>query len=383
MKKRRYAKLIRRELKEYPGVVLLGPRQCGKTTLAKNIGDLYFDLELLSDQTRLEAQWGDIINLDKLIVLDEAQSYPTVFNKIRPAIDQKRGKKGRFLILGSVSPALMKNVSESLAGRISLVEMTPFLLSELNTKNGDKSWIYGGFPDGGILKHKNYPKWAENYLSLLAQRDLPAWGLPSKPTMTLKLFRMLAAVNGQLWNASTVGSALGISYHTVNSYLNFLSEAYLVRVLQPYHINISKRLVKSPKVYFRDTGILHAILGINNSLDDLLSQPWVGASWETWIIEQIISELRVHNIVCESYFFRIDSEREIDLVLKVRSLIFAIEIKLTTEPSPAMFKKLKDSADLIKAEHRILVSRSAQTFQGNKFVSTNLSGAIKYILKHV
>ncbi len=268
-----------------------GARQCGKTTLARSLGGEYFDLEQPAERLRADLQWEELRRADRLVTFDEAQSWPELFERLRGAIDADRARHGRFLLLGSVSPALTRQVSESLAGRLSLVELSPLLWNELETDTARRRlWLCGGYPDGGVLTPRAFPHWQRDYLTLLTQRDLPTWGLPAKPQTTERLLRMLAALHGQVWNASQVGQSLGLSYHTVNAYLDFLVGAFLIRRLPPYSGNIRKRLVKSPRVYWRDTGLLHALL---NTPDDatLLGQPWVGASWEGFVIEQALGAL--------------------------------------------------------------------------------------------
>ncbi len=261
MLKRIAHRLVLDRLEDFPAVALVGPRQCGKTTLAQAIGGVYFDLEQESERLRLDLEWDDLTRAKDLVVLDEAQSWPEVFTRLRGAIDRDRKRTGRFLLLGSVSPSLMLQVSQSLAGRLSLVELTPLLYAELRTKaSRSRRWLLGGYPDGGVLEPKRYPRWQIDYLALLTQRDLPAWGLPAKPQVTDRLLRMLAALHGQTWNASQVGQSLGLSYHTVNTYLDYLVGTFLIRRLQPFQANIRKRLVKRPKVYWRDSGLLHALL---------------------------------------------------------------------------------------------------------------------------
>ena len=229
----------------YPAVALIGPRQSGKTTLAQELGGNYFDLEQEAERLRLDLEWESLVTGNKLVILDEAQSWPGIFARLRGAIDQDRKRMGRFLLLGSVSPTLMLQVSESLAGRLSLIELTPFLFTELTAGVSRKRhWLYGGYPDGGVLEARQYPQWQLDYLSLLSQRDLPLWGLPASPQVTGRLLRMLAASHGQVWNASQLGKSLGLSYHTVNSYLDYLVGGFLIRRLQPYQANIRKRLIK-------------------------------------------------------------------------------------------------------------------------------------------
>ncbi|MBI2157555.1 MAG: DUF4143 domain-containing protein, partial [Candidatus Rokubacteria bacterium] len=305
-------------------------------------------------------------------MLDEAQSWPAVFSRLRGAIDADRKRNGRFLLLGSVSPGLTREVSESLAGRLGLCELTPFLVNELPQSKADALWLRGGYPDGGVLDGTSFPAWQRDYLALLAQRDLPAWGLPARPVMTERLFKMLATVHGSVWHAAPIGASLGLSYHTVNSYLEYVRGAYLVRLLPPFLPNLRKRLVRSPKVYWRDSGLLHALLGVA-SREQLLTQPWVGASWEGWVIEQILAHLTGGGRDYEAHFLRTSDGLEIDLVLELGRTRWAIEIKLTTSPSPADLERLARAADLIGAGRRCLVSRTARPAESATTLSCNLA----------
>jgi len=375
---RRVAPLLQGRLDRYPAVALVGPRQSGKTTLARSMGGRYFDLEQPADRLRLDLQWPALMEAEERVVLDEAQVWPEVFPRLRAAIDTARARKGRFLLLGSVSPALMVHVSESLAGRLSLVELTPFLLSEVPERPLDALWLRGGYPDGGILEPERFPQWQHDYLALLAQRDLPNWGLPAKPQITERLLRMVAAVHGQLWNASQVGQSLGLSHVTVNSYMDYLVNAFLVRRLLPYQANLRKRLVKSPRYYWRDSGLLHALLRVGDE-DSLLAQPWVGASWEGFVVEQISGVLGQMERRCDLYFFRTSDQYEIDLLLDFGKHRWAIEIKLTASPSPADFARLDKAADLIGAEKRVLISRSPEALTNGRRISCDLPWFLQYL----
>lgn len=373
MKPRVIGPRLHQHLQRYPAVALVGPRQCGKTTLAQSMGGQYFDLEDEADVLKLDLQWDQLIEGRDLVVLDEAQSHPPVFKRMRSAIDRRRQVTGRFLVLGSVSPALMCEVSESLAGRLGLVELTPFFLDEVGTKALDALWLHGGFPDGGILGTDAMPGWQRNYLALLAQRDLPTWGLPSKPQMTERLFKMLAVANGTHWNASAIGQSLGLNYQTVNSYMDYLEGAFLLRRLQPFHANVRKRLVKSPKVYWRDNGLMHALSGIS-TMDALLSQPWVGASWEGFVIQQALSRLNASGVDCTPYHLRTSDQYEIDLLLDFGAERWACEIKLTADPKADDLAHLNKVADLIGAKRRILVSRTLNPMEAGTCASLNLPG---------
>ncbi len=367
---RKIEQLVVKRLANYPAVALLGARQSGKTTLAKMLSDCYYDLESESDRLKLDLEWDRLMDGDALVVLDEAQTFPEIFPRIRATIDRDRSRNGRFLLLSSVAPMLMQQVSESLAGRLSLVELHPFCLGEIEVGLLDRLWLCGGFPDGGILGTDTMPDWQQSYLTLLAQRDLPQWGFPAKPQMTERLFRMLAAVHGGVWNASSIAKSLGISYQTVNSYLDYLEGAYLVRRLHPYFSNTKKRLVKGSKVFWRDTGLLHSLLGVS-SMEQLLVQPWVGASWESFVVEQVVSTLHAMGANVQPYFFRTSDRYEIDLILDAGGERWAIEVKLTSAPSAGDMHRLGKVGDMVGASRRILVSRTSEMVEEGNAYSVN------------
>lgn len=374
--------LIQDRLKQSPAVALVGPRQCGKTTLAQALGGAYFDLEDEGDRIRLDLRWDMLLEGKELVVLDEAQTWPEVFPRLRGAIDRQRSRKGRFLLLGSVSPALMRQVSESLAGRLSLVELTPLLLEEVKNGALDRLWLMGGYPEGGLLGEGMYPRWQRDYLALLSQRDLPNWGLPATPAVTDRLMRMVAAVHGQEWNASKVAQSLAVSYKTINSYMDYLVGSFLVRRLEPFHANIKKRLVKRPKVYWRDPGLLHAMMQVRD-LDHLLGQPWVGASWEGFVVEQILGHLSAWGATADAYHLRTSDQYEIDLLLEIEGTRWAIETKLTSSPSVDDLRIAQKTAAFVKADQVAVVSRTAETIDSAGILSTNLPGLLKRLHKMV
>ncbi len=337
----------------------MGPRQCGKTTLAKTFAKDYFDLEQEADQLRLDLEWDRITQSRGLTVLDEAQAMPSVFSRLRGAIDADRNRKGRFLLSGSVSPSLTAKVSQSLAGRIAVVELSPLSIEEIAPKKMDQLWLKGGYPDGGVLGRSTYPDWQINYLALLAQRDLPNWGLAARPVVTQRLMKMLAALQGQIWNASQLARSMGLDAKTIASYTDFLEGAYLIRRLPPFSANIKKRLVKSPKVYWRDSGLLHSLLNVSTR-DQLHTQPWVGASWEGFVIEQIAQKLEACGMGHNLYCLRTSDQYEIDLVIDFSGMIWSIEIKLTTNPTPADYQRLRKTSELIGSNRRFLISRIAK-----------------------
>lgn len=366
-----YQRQVRAKLKRFPAVALIGPRQCGKTTLAQQLDGIYFDMETAGSEARLDAEWDTLVAGKRLVIIDEAQNAPRVFPRLRGAIDADRKRNGRFLLLGSVSPALMTNVSESLAGRMGLVRLTPFVLPEIRAEQMDDLWLFGGYPDGGILEPSMFPEWQDSYLEMLAARDLPNWGLPAKPRQTLRLLAMLAAAHGQPLNASQIGSSMALDHKTILSHCDFLEGAFLIRRLQPYSVNIKKRLVKTPRILWRDSGLLHALMGVAD-LDHLYRQPWLGHSWEGFVIEQTLSTLAAADQRVTPYFFRTSDGYELDLVLDWGSDRWAIEIKLTSNPSSSMIDRLNRTADLIGASRRILVCRIARRIETSTLLVASL-----------
>lgn len=365
---------LEERLRRYPAAALVGPRQSGKTTLARSLDGRYFDLEQEGDRLRLDLEWSALVGSDRLVILDEAQVWPELFPRLRGAIDADRKRFGRFLLLGSVSPRLMTEVSESLAGRLALLELSPLLLPELDPleeRGLVDLWLHGGYPDGGILSPEQYPRWQLDYLTLLSQRDLPAWGFPARPQVGDRLIRMIAAVHGQTWNASQIGQSLGLSYATVNSYVDYLEGAFLVRRLRPYQANIRKRLVKRPKIYWRDSGLLHALHRVA-SLEDLLGRPWVGASWEGFVIEQILGTLAATDAVVEPFYFRTSDGYELDLLLDFGPQRWGLEVKLTSAPTTADLQRLKKTAQMAGLTHAFLISQADDVIEGEHVTSATL-----------
>jgi predicted AAA+ superfamily ATPase len=357
--RRASAPFLRSTLRRFPAVTLVGPRQCGKTTLAREIGGEYFDLEQESDRVRLDLEWTRLVAGRTRVILDEAQTHPAVFPRLRAAIDADRSRNGRFILLGAVSPALMRSVSESLAGRMAVIELTPFLWNELAARPmRSRLWLMGGFPDGGVRRPASFPQWANSYLRLITERDLPALGIPCTPQVTQKLLRMMAALNGQQWNASELGRSMGVNYQTVTRYVDFIEGAFLLRRLPAFHANLSKRLVKAPKIHWRDTGLLHATLGIDSD-DALRHHPAVGASWESFVVEQALGMLAALGVPHSAFHFRTSDGYELDLVLESGRERWAVEIKLTSDPSPHDLARLEKCAAMVSATRAILVSQVA------------------------
>lgn len=376
MVRRIHARRVRSALRKYPAVILLGPRQCGKTTLAKQFGGVYFDMETRGSEARLDAEWDTLAAGKKLIIIDEAQQAPAIFSRLRGTIDADRKRNGRFLLLGSVSPALMQSVSESLAGRMGLIGMTPFILPELKAGQMDELWLRGGYPDGGILDPGMFPEWQINYLETLATRDLPDWGLPGKPRQTMRLLAMLAAIHGQPINASQLGASLAMDYKTVLNRCDVLEDAFLLRRLPAWYTNIKKRLVKTPRLYWRDSGLLHALMGVTD-LEHLYRQPWLGQSWEGFIIEQTLATLAAIGKRAQPFYFRTSDGYELDLLLDWGPERWAIEIKLTSDPSTAMIDRLNKTADMVGASRRILVCRINRKIENERLLVTHPNGWLR------
>lgn len=354
---------------ESPAVLLLGPRQCGKTTLAKAVGGAYFDLEQSGDRLRLDVEWQERMKSGERLILDEAQSWPELFPRLRGAIDADRSRKNKFLLLGSVAPSLTTQVSESLAGRVSRLYLDPLGLLEVPEGYLDRLWWRGGFPEP-FLGRRDL-RWQMDYLRAMSDRDLPEWGLPAKPSATLRLFHMLAAVQGQMQNLSQLGKSLGLSYHTIGDYLDFLEGAFLIRRLPVYAANTKKRLVKSPKLHWCDSGLLHALMRVPD-FNALWEQPWVGAAWEGFVIEQIDRRLRSVGREAELFHFRTSDGKELDLVIADGEGLTAVEIKLSSSIDPADVRRLNAAADLVGADRRVLISRNPDRIEGSGVLCCDL-----------
>jgi len=327
-------------LADFPVVAVLGPRQCGKTTLireaiARRSGVVYLDLERPSDLAKLRDP-ELFFNLHRsqdtgsLFCLDEIQRAPEIFPVLRSLADEER-RNGQFLLLGSASRELLRQTSESLAGRIAYLELTPFLASELGDEPGEltRLWVRGGFPRSFLAESdESSHAWRESFILTFLERDLPQLGFNVPAALLHRLWRLLAHLHGQTLNSSELGAALGVSHTTSRSYLDLLTQTFMVRLLEPCVANTKKRLVKSPKVYLRDTGILHSLLQID-SLDDLLAHPVCGESWEGLVIENVIAALPRW----QPSFYRTAAGAEIDLVLERGRRRLAIECKASTAPT--------------------------------------------------
>ncbi|MEJ5378511.1 MAG: ATP-binding protein [bacterium] len=322
---------IRQVFQVHPVAALLGPRQCGKTTLARILGkqepSVYFDLEDPLDVRRLSAPMRALESLTGLVIIDEVQRRPDLLELLRVLVDRFENQ-ARFLLLGSASPHLVRGISESLAGRIGFVDLSGFNLSEVGQENRNLLWARGGFPRSFLAPHDAASMmWRQDFVRTFLERDIPQLGI-TIPAETLRRFwSMVAHYHGQVWNGAEFARSLGTSEHTARRYLDILAGAYMVRVLPPWFENIGKRQIKAPKIYIRDSGILHALLQLN-SLEDLLGHPKLGASWEGFALEQVVAAFETRDI----YFWRTHAGAELDLLLMIKGKRYGFEFKYADAP---------------------------------------------------
>lgn len=326
-----------------PIVALVGPRQVGKTTLARGFvaaeATNYFDLEDPASMARLAEPKTALSDMCGLVVIDEIQRAPHLFPVLRVLADRP-GTPARFLLLGSASPALLRQSSESLAGRIEVIEIDGFGLDEVGLARADHLWLRGGFPRAYLAATvADVGAWRKQYLLALAERDLPQLGISLPPAAMMRFLIMLAHYHGQTWNAAEPARSLGISETTARRYLDLLAGTYLLRVLAPWHANIGKRQVKAPKLYWRDSGLLHQLLGIG-SRDELLANPRCGASWEGFVLESLIQALAPD----ETYFWGTHTGAELDALFLRDGRRLGVEIKRADAPrlTPSMRHAMTD-----------------------------------------
>ena len=359
---------------QFPAVLLLGPRQCGKTTVMRYFDDgRYFDMEKPSDVQVFSGDLEFVLRrLSGPIVFDEAQLLPALFSVLRAMIDESRRTRGRFYLLGSVSLELVKNISETLAGRIGILELSPFLYSEVAGRRGvrlDTLWLRGGYPDAFLARNADtWHAWHEAYLRTFVERDIARHQLNLSAADMRRFITMLAHSHGGMLNASSLGRSLGYSYHTVQNALDLLEGYFLVRRLQPYHANLGRRLVKSPKVYVRDSGVLHYLLGIRNA-DQLLVSPALGNSFEGFMIEQIIAVERLHHAGTGFYFFRTATGAEVDLILDRGRERIGIELKAGVATEPRDWAHLKVAIDDNVIHRGVVVYHGTRSFDVDKKIS--------------
>jgi predicted AAA+ superfamily ATPase len=348
----------------FPAVVVLGPRQCGKSTLVKMLADgltdfMYLDLQNRNDLAKLnEPDLFFQANRDKTICLDEIQLMPDLFFVLRSEIDSNR-QNGRFILLGSASRDLIQKSSESLAGRVGMIELTPFLISELNHKKQfdlNQYWLRGAYPDSYLAASDSASVlWRENFLRTYVERDIPQLGFQIPAQQLKRMLIMSAHSHAQIFNASKLGESLGLTHPTIKRYLDLLEQTFILRSLPSYELNTKKRLVKSPKVYVRDSGLLHRLLQIDD-YNALLGHPIVGSSWEGLVIENICSSFRD----CQFSFYRSAIGSELDLIIQKGSKVIAIECKAST--APKLTKGFWKAIEVVKPEFTYVVAPVLEKF---------------------
>jgi predicted AAA+ superfamily ATPase len=348
---------VRRLLRANPITVLYGPRQCGKTTLARQIAGPgeYFDLEDPVSQRRLSEPMLALSELRGLVVIDEVQRQPELFPVLRVLAD-RRPRRARFLILGSASPDLLRQSSETLAGRAAFVEMSGFDLSEVGPAAMRRLWWRGRFPRAFLARSEGECRsWQENFIQAFLERDLRQLGVQVPAVTIRRLWMMLAHYHGQLWHASELARSLGETHPTVKRHLDILTGALMVRQLQPWHENLGKRQIKSPKIYLRDTGLLHALLGLS-SFRSLEGHPKLGASWEGFVVEELVRLAGERN----AYFWGTQSGAELDLMLLRNGRRFGVEVKYGD--APRLTKSMRIALDDLRLQQLFVVYPGHQPY---------------------
>lgn len=348
-------------LRTSPVVAMLGPRQVGKTTLARRVADArrgevhWFDLELPSSLARLDDPETALSGLRGLVVIDEVQRRPNLFPVLR-ALADRSPMPARFLILGSASPALLSQATESLAGRVSFVELPGLGLWEVPTTRRDRLWLRGGYPRAFLARSEDDSfRWRSEFVRSYVERDLPQLGIGVPSQRMLRFWTMLAHYHGQTWNAAELARSMGVSEHTVRSYLDVLTQTFMVRQLQPWFENIAKRQVKAPKVYFRDSGLLHQLAGIR-SRHDLMHHPKLGASWEGFALEQVLRMFDGQ----EAYFWATHGGAELDLMLKLPAGRIGFEFKWGD--APRLTRSMRAAQEALGLRRLYVVHPGAQRF---------------------
>ncbi|MCS6804518.1 MAG: ATP-binding protein [Blastocatellia bacterium] len=335
-------------VKRSPVTALLGPRQVGKTTLARMFAEgkqaTHFDLESQPDRQRLQNPELMLGSLEGLVVLDEIQAMPGLFNVLRVLVDRPE-RRARFLILGSASPDIVRNISETLAGRVEFIELSGFDLRETGAEALETLWLRGGFPRSFLAaSDEDSVAWREGFIRTFLERDIPQLGITIAAPAMRRFWTMLAHYHGQTWNASQVGRSMSLSDKTVRAYLDILTATFMIRQLQPWYENISKRQVKAPKVYFRDSGLLHSLLSLPDR-HSLLAHPRVGASWEGFALEQVLQIIKP----TEAFFWATHSGAELDLFFLHRGRRYAVEVKFSEAPTAT--RSMQTALHDLRLEH--------------------------------
>lgn len=343
---------VRTALRRSPVVALVGPRQCGKTTLARTLvprdSNNYFDLEDPVSLARLDEPMTTLGSLRGTVVIDEVQRRPDLFAALRVLAD-RRPMRARFLVLGSASPELLRQSSESLAGRIEVVKLGGFSLAEVGADALERHWVRGGMPRAFLARSAaDSVSWRNEFVNTYLERDLPQLGIGIPAAALLRFWRMLAHVHGNVWSAADPARSLGVSQPTIKRYIDILTGMFLVRQLAPWHENLGKRQVKSPKMYLRDSGLLHAIVGVRNERE-LLSHPRSGASWEGYVIEQVLAITRPD----EAYYWATHEGAELDLLLMKNGRRIGVEVKRAD--APRLTPSMRIAMDDLRLDHLVVV----------------------------
>lgn len=364
MNRLKYLKTIEINLRVHPACALLGPRQVGKTTLARMFVEdsgaenyHFFDLENPLDIARLENPMLTLSKMEgKLIIIDEIQRAPELFPVIRVLIDDKK-KNQKFLILGSASRDLIRQSSETLAGRIGYIELMPFSLDEVDHDN-EILWLRGGFPLSYLAQSdEDSFLWRQSYIATFLERDIPNLGFQIPPQQMRRFWLMLVHYHGQIFNASELGKSLGISDHLVRKYLDILAGTFMIRILPPWYENLEKRQIKSPKIYFRDSGVLHALIGIRNQAE-LDTYPKMGSFWEGFALEEIIRQTEASSEDC--YFWGTQSKAELDLLILKNGKRIGYEFKYSD--APKITPSMRIACEDLKLDHLYVIYPGKETF---------------------
>lgn len=373
----RHRKIVRTLLRDFPVVGILGARQVGKTTLAKQISEGFgapverFDLEDPADLARLDDPGLALADLRGLVIIDEIQRRPNLFPVLRVLAD-RRPRRVRFLVLGSASPELLRQSSESLAGRIGYHTLDGFALDEVGSPQMNALWLRGGFPPSFLARSNGASwTWRTNFIRSFIERDLPQLGVRVPGATLSRFWSMLAHYHGQTWNASAFARSFGVSDKTVNHYLDVLTSTLVVRTLLPWHANLRKRQVKAPRVYLRDPGILHALLGIRDRRD-LERHPKLGASWEGFVLDQLIQRLGAAREEC--YFWGTHSGAELDFLWVRGRKRRGFEIKRTS--APKLTRSLQTAIDDLGLQQAFVIHAGKKTFPLSKKVTAVAAGRI-------
>ncbi len=358
---------IAQSFRAHPVVAVVGPRQCGKTTLAKiftqtDSETTYFDLESYIDRRRLESPISTLLELSGTVVIDEVQRVPELFETLRVVVDSDKCRS-RFLLLCSVSPSLIKGVSETLAGRIGIVQLGGFTIDEIPKMPWRSLWNRGGFPRSILAEDETVSvNWRRNFVTTFLERDIPQYGV-SIPSETLRRFwTMIAHYHGQIWNGAEFARALGVNEPAARRYLDILSSSFMVRVLVPWYENLKKRQLKSPKIYIRDAGILHSLLELD-SFDDLSGHVKIGASFEGFAIENLIHQLQLKSC----YFWGTHAGAELDLMTTIRGKRYGFEIKYSDAPRTT--RSMRTAISDLQLQHLWIVYPGAEYYRLDDAIS--------------